>query len=327
MSILVHNIGLLVYEDTTSNNNPFTQTANWRKSVSNVSVSNPKTEKFSLPPNSSLSLFSGTRTTLIDNTSVFSIALNSQNSSVYRIANTSGTAPAFRTDRALTLTGATITVALNNNATATFTTSTGNFSAVQVGDIVFVPGVNTGDSASPFSATNLGFWVVLARTTTVITLSRLAGQSFSGVAEVVVLTANSQLQAFSSLGVQVGDTLEISAGFSVITQKSYIVSTVTPSWVEFVSTESLPLETSISPTNSGLTFYSVAKRYVRIEADQECTVRYNGDTGSTNRIVPRVVGDLASGFAFEDKWGVVWSLDVVNRSRTASMNIILITAE
>src|SRR5690606_14922263 len=97
----------------------------------------------------------------------------------------------------------------------------------------------TGDAAlsSPFNVLNGGFWSVLARTSTVVTVVRPNGESFSGTSEAVALTSDAQLQAFSSSGVQVGDTLEISGGFSAVTQKAFEVSTVTPGWVEFVSTE------------------------------------------------------------------------------------------
>jgi hypothetical protein len=326
MSTLIHTINSIAYDDTNSSNNPLLRHWYWQRTNTGVTVSNPISDKHTIQPNTSQVVFSGTRTTAIDGTSVFSISLNPVNSSTYRISHTSGTAPAFRTDRALTLSGANITVVVNNNATATFTTSTGNFNAVQIGDTVFVPHTTTGDSASPFSVLNVGYWVVLARTTTVITVTRPSTQGFEGTSEIVALSANNQLQAFSSNNVQVGDTLDISAGFSTVTQKNYTISAVNPFWVEFTSTESLPLETGIQPTASGLTFYGSSKRFLRIEADQGCVIRLNGDTGNTNRIDPMIVGDAGAVGWFE-KWGPVWSLEIVNRSKTSVLTIKILTAE
>lgn len=326
MAILKESLSLVIYEDTNANNNPLFRYVDWRKTTPSVEVTNPLSRRYTLPPDSSLLVFSGVQTTSIDGTSTFSISLNPVLASTYRITHTGGTAPAFRTDRALTLSGSTITVAVNNNATATFTTSAGSFLAVQVGDVVFVPTAATGDAVSPFSALNGGYWVVLARIAATVTLARPAGVGFSGVSEAVLLTANSQLQAFSSAGVQVGDTIEISAGFSPITQKAFVVSSVTPSRVEFMSAESLPLETGIMPGAAGMIFYNDAKRFLRIEVDQEAAVRLNGDTSNNVRLSPIAISD-ENNVAWMESWGTSWSLEVVNRSRSNSMSLVVISCE
>ncbi len=325
MAILNHSVSLVVYDDASASNNPTQRFADWKRNLL-VTIANPQNQRFVIPPNSTQTVFSGVRTALIDNTTAFSLTLNSYNSSIYRITNTGGTAPGFRTDRGLTLSGSTVTVAINNNSTATFTT-TGSYGTTVPGDTVFVPTVLTGDPASPFSATNGGYWVVLNKTATVLTLARPSGVSFSAAAEVVTLTTNAQLQAFSSAGVQVDDTLEISSGFSAITQKTFTITSVNPFWVEFISTDPLPLETGIIPTTTGLVFHTDAKRFLRIEADQEAAVRLNGDSGNSVRISPRAAGNISSGFGYMEKWGTSWSLDVVNRSRTDSMTLIVFSAE
>jgi hypothetical protein len=327
MSILNHSLAVAAYEDSSVSNNPTQRSVDWRKSTGPITVTKPSTVQVVIPPASSVVVFSGTRSTSMDGTTVFASTLNPVLSSTYRLTRTSGTAPAFRTDRALTLSGATVTVAINNNATATFSSSVGgSFSSVSVGDNVFIPTAATGDSASPFNTSNGGLWVVLAQTATVLTMARSAGESFGGVAEVVVVTANSQFLAFTSSGVQVNDTLEIVAGFSVVAQKAFTVSRVTPSWVEFVSTEALPLESAITPGVGGLVFYTNAKTYVRVESDQEVAVRLNGDSGNTNRLSPRASGTKGSE-GWMDKWGPTWSLELVNRSRSSSANVTVISAE
>lgn len=326
MPIFTESSSTVIYDDASSSNQPLRKFLDWRKTVPSTTVSNPITQNITLSLDSSQLVFSGTVSTSLAADSVFSLALNPTSSTLYRMTNTSGTAPAFRTDRGLTLSGATITVTVNNNATLKLSTSASNFTSVQVGDTIFIPTVLTGDAASPFSVLNGGYWVVLARTTTTVTLRRPVNITFEGVAELVVLTTNSQVQAFSSTGVQIDDSLEISAGFSTITQKTFVVSSVTPSWVEFVSTESLPLETSITPGVSGLTFYSNAKRFVRVECDQEATLRFNGDTGSFVRLSPSIPSS-PSGVAWLESWGNFYSLTIVNRSRSTSMNCVVISVE
>jgi hypothetical protein len=248
---------------------------------------------------------------------------------------TAGTAPGFRTNRALTLNTEVVTVTVNNNATVQFALSSisaGTFAAVSVGDVVWVPNTSTGDSANVFSETNSGFWTVLAVgpvsmvANKVLTLKRLAGTSFSGVAEVVTLTANTQLQAFSSAGVQVTDKLEIVSGFSSVSQKTFEISAVSHDWVEFSSTAALPLESGILPTSTGLVFYTAGKKYLRIDVDQEAVVRLNGDTTNNVKVSP-IVSASRDNMGWLEKYGSCYTLTVVNKSVTDSMVLHVISAE
>jgi hypothetical protein len=327
MPFLNKSTHILIHGDDTATNNPQKRFVDWRKGWLGVTVEDPESVRVTLVPNETKTVFSGTRTLGVDGTTVFDLELNSYTDGLYRLLYSAGTLPAFRTNRGLTLTGSTVDVAVNNNATVTFTSNpVGGFAGVVVGDIVFIPHTTTGDSASPFNVDNVGEWQVLANTGTVLTAKRLAGTDFSGAAELAVaISSNSQFQAYSSSGVQVGDTLELSAGFSTVTQKTYIVSTVTHNRLEFMSTEPLPLETGITPGAAGITVYSNAKRYLKIETDQESVIRLNGDTGNTNRLQPMIVAD-AGNMAFFEKWGPVWSLVIVNRS-SSEMNVDLIMAE
>jgi hypothetical protein len=327
VSKLNHYVALTIYDDATSSNNPQLRLPEWRRSALET-VNNPVAEKVAIAPGGSLSVFSGSRTVLTDGTTAFSIALNPVMSSVYRVTNTAGTAPAFRTSRSLVVSGVLMTLAVNNNATLTVSVGVPTFGAVQVGDIIFIPGTATGDAAllSPFSPVNVGLWVAIGVSTTQLTLIRPTGVSFSGISEAVTPTANTQFIAYSAAGVQVGDSLEISAGFSSVTQTTFKVSSVTPSWVEFLSSTPLPLETGILPTASGMTFYTSAKRYIRIEVDQETIIKLNGDTGNSNRVTPRTAG-TSDGFGWIEKWGLSWQLVITNRSTTSTLNATVITAE
>ena len=156
-------------------------------------------------------------------------------------------------------------------------------------------------------------------------LTRLAGQTFSAYGQILTLTSNSQLQAFSSAGLQLTDKVEISNGFSLPILQSYPIVAVAPNYFEFLSDAPLPVNQIGIPGALGIQFYTNAKKYLRIEADQECVVRVNGDTGNAQRISPWLAGDPEQ-VAEYTKVGPVWSLSVVNRS-TVDLNINMLSVE
>jgi hypothetical protein len=270
-------------------------------------------------------MFDGTRTTSIDGTTQFQVTLNPMDPSLYRFTWVSGALPVFRVARATNLSGTQVTVTTAANGSATFSVSSGTpFSGVQSGDIVFIPGISTGDPASPFSDINTGYWEVLGASGTALQATRLAGQQFVGINEQVTVTDAAQFQIFSSTGVQVGDKVEISSGFAIATRKTYEVVAVNPKWVEVVSTSPLALETA-APGMGGMSFYTSSKRFVRVEVDQEALVRMNGDTGSSQRLSPVIPGDSLQTAWFE-KFGPAWSLVIVNRS-ASRMTVNMLTCE
>ena len=317
---------ILAYGDSSPSNNPRLRNVDWNQGFSGVLVENPLGQVISVLPGATLELFSGIRTTSIAGDTAFSIALNPVTDGVYRVTRTAGTQPVFRTDRGLALSGDTVEVTINNNATAVFGITTGDFVAAGVvaGDTMLIPNTSTGDAANVLSESNSGLWTVLAVAAKSLSVRRPAGVSFDGVAETVVLTASSQLQCFSAAGVQILDKIDISAGFSPVTRKTFVVSAVAPGWIEFVSGESLPLETGIIPGAAGVTFYTSAKRFLRIEVDQEAAIRFNGDTGNSNIVAPRTAATTDIGWI--EKWGTVYQLSVVNRSPD-TLHLFLITAE
>ncbi len=88
MAILNDSDSLVIYDDLGTNSNPQQRFVDWKKSIVAWSVSNPLNEQFLIPPNSSAFVFGGARTTNIASDTVFSIALNPVNSSIYRIFKT-----------------------------------------------------------------------------------------------------------------------------------------------------------------------------------------------------------------------------------------------
>jgi hypothetical protein len=314
----------VAYDESAPTSHPSRVYVDWTRNTSGVEVSNPDSKAFRVLPGESKTLFSGIRDTEVANDTEFDLELNTAKSGTYRMLFADGTEPEFRTDRGFAGSGIAFTLTVNNNATLEVAIASGDFNA-SVGDSVFIPGASTGDAASSFSELNVGFWVVIAESARLLVLQRPVGEDFVGVSESVTPGAD-EFYVFSATGVQVGDSMEVSAGFSSVTRQTFEVTSVTPLWVEFVSTQPLPLESDVTPTATGLVFYSDCKRYLRLECDQEAAVRLNGDTGNSNRLSPRVPGDAKQVAHFE-KWGPVWEMVVVNRSATATMNVNLLTVE
>lgn len=304
---------------------PQQRNVDWRRDIHDVPVRATKTETLTLAPGQEKTLFDGARALLLDGTTEFSVSLVPGESTLYRFRWTGGTNPAFRTDRNLTLNGASLTMTLNANSTATLAVSAGTFSGVVPGDVLWIPDAQEGVT-SPFHVANQGFWSVLAASNSQLVLTRGANEDFEGLSELsVAVTANDQVQAFSSDGVQPGDSIDVSAVFSPASRRVYNVVDVTSKYLEVFSGAIVPEETDVVPGTSGFLVYTQAKTFVYIESDQDCVVRVNGDSGNTQRVAPWVAGDPSLIGSYE-RTGPTWSLKVLNRS-TRTANVSVISAE
>lgn len=314
MNILNIITQLLSYADPCVTDNPQLRNIDWTRKISGVVIDKPESDVESLAPGESLTVFDGTRSTqLADTTSVLQIALAASGQSRYRVTVTSGPA-GFRTARAVSgITGAMVTV--NNNATASFAFSGATLTGVVVGDIMRISGLVLFDSGSfAFSPSNAGLWKVISVSGSTVQAVRLAGQSFNGVSETVA-TATNDVQFYSSAGVQVGDTVLVTGTFAEPTQRAYEVQDVTPTSFDIVSVLPLPLESGLAYTDGTITFYPSCKKLVYIEVDQEAVVRFNDDVSDNNRLVPVLVGTQQQGApGFLHKYGDTYRIVVVNKS-------------
>ena len=318
---------ILAFTDAEISSNPRLKNVDWYRDISGMSVADPRSEAHSIAPGASKTIFDGTYASTIDGTTAFDLSLSTLDPSRYRLTHSAGTAPGIRTGRALTLTGISMTFTVNSNATMSVSVPAGpDFTAVQVGDGVFIPHTTTGDASSPVSVLNAGWWEVLAKASNVnITLVRPSGTDFEGITQTVALTANSQFRAFSAAGVQVGDSVDIAAGFSLATRKTFSVVAVTDAFVEIISTTPLAAQAGVLPGATGLVFFSTNKTFLYIEANQECAVRVNGDTGNFQRLSPPDASN-ASWPAQYMRRGPTWLLTIVNLSPT-TVNVLVIHAE
>jgi hypothetical protein len=302
--------------------NPSQRSFDWTRKLYSISISNPKSDSATIPAGGSLTLFDGTRPNPLDGTSVLDVALIPGSPSVYRLKVIAGTS-GFKTKRAITVTAC--TVAVNNNAVATFDFTGGILTSVAVGDILRINGSQSYDTGPyAFNPLNAGQWIVIGKAGTVLTCVRPTGQAFSAVAETVASSA-SDVMIYAQDGIQDGDKFDVSAVLSPVSQRTYTVKSVTPDFIDFVSTIAIPNETGLTYASGAITFYTNLKKFVAIEVNQEAVVRFNDDSGNSNRLTPIVPGD-ALRVGYQHKWGDTYKCVVVNRS-VNPLDVRFFTAE
>lgn len=316
---------ILAFGDPQASSNPSLRFIDWTRNVSGVAVNNPKVESHRVDPGATVSVFSGIRTLTIDGTTAFSLALlGLDGANTYRMTHTAGAVPGFRLSRGIAASGVALTFTVNPNLTVTLSAASALFGSVVAGDHVFVPHTTTGDSANVISVLNAGYWVVLGVTDTQnLTLVRPSDQDFEAIGETITPVSNNQLRIYSSSGVQIGDSIDITAGFSTAARQTYTVSAATDSFVQFTSSTPLPPQTGIVPGAAGVSVFADAKRLVYIETTQEVVVRINGDTGDYQRTTPFDSSDTTKP-GFYGRHGPTWSLVIYNRSPLPSDVTVLL---
>lgn len=302
--------------------NPSQRSYDWTRKLYSLSISNPKSDGLTIPAGASATIFDGTRPNPLDGTSVLSVSLLVGSPSIYRLKVTAGTS-GFKTKRTITVTNC--IVAINNNAVATFDFPGGTIASVQVGDILRINGAQGYDTGPyAFNPLNAGSWVIIGKSGTKLTAQRPVGQAFQAVAETVA-SAPADIMIYAQDGVQDGDKLDITAVLSSASQRTYTVKSATPDFIDFVSTIAIPNESALAYTSGAITFYTDLKKFVAIEVNQESVIRFNDDTGNSNRVNPIVPGDALK-IGYMHKWGDTYKCVVVNRS-VNPLDVRFFTAE
>jgi hypothetical protein len=314
----------LAYEDDSSTNNPQQKAFDWSRQIQGLPVDNAAAEPFRIQPFAQVQIFDGTRTLGYNALTQYSLQPLNTASNRYRLKWTgTGDSPAFRTDRAVTFTNpSTITVTSQLNQCVAVTASAGAvFGSVVAGDVVYIPGLSTGDSASIFDPLNEGVWSVLSADASTLVLGRNPGQVYSALAQTVTITNNASFQVFSSDGVQLDDTLSLIAGFSPVVLQTYEIVGVTANSIDFVSGITLPPTSAIVPGLNSIVVFSNAKSWIALETDQNLDVSINQNL-STFTVEPILAGDPNKKGVFQLQ-GTVYYLTVTNRSTLpASVRIL-----
>jgi len=264
----------------------------------------------SVAPNSTVTLFNGTRTTSIGPSTVFTLTLSPLViDPLYRLTWSAGTNPVLRTDRAVDLTGRNIAVTMLANETVNVDALANDFAGVLVGDTVCIPGLLTGDVAGPFNEANVGFWQVLNKnnTSSQLQLARTPEAGFSGITETVTVTSAAQFFVYSPGPIQIGDYVNIVNGFSSPVCRTWKVQSVTSRWFEIMASDPLP-SLEVGTAGAQMDFYSQNKRFFYLLVDQEGEATVNG---VMNRVSPSQAGYMSGLLA---KSGPSYSLSVTNKS-------------
>jgi hypothetical protein len=307
-------VSLRAYADSCSSQNPTLNYANWTRNLNGISVSSPISQAYSLAPQQTLSIFNGARTLTQSGSTQYSIAPKVNTTNTYILTNVAGTAPNFRTARTVGGDATTQVQVTINGSQSTYTSIGGTaFNLISggcvVGDTVFI-------NSGIFAAGNQGNFTIISLTATSFTV-----ENGSAVAETQTLGAGygTQIQIFSSTGVQVGDTLQISSGFSLISQNSFEITAVYPESLEFFSATSLPTESGIT---TQVAVYFAAKNLVYVESDQNTQVTING--ASCGIIAPWTTpnGNLPGQFMLKQS---IFSLSLTNNSlNTANIYVLAV---
>lgn len=186
-----------------------------------------------------------------------------------------------------------------------------NLSAVQVGDYVRLGNL--------FSPLNQGEQKIISKTANSFTVINETGAPEGPIT--LGSGFASQVQIYSALGVQPGDMLVISGGFSPVTQGSYVITAVAAEYIQFYSTDVLPIEGPIQ--TQAIAAYSAAKRLIYLESDQKCTVTMNGSNNC--QVSPIVINNSAQPGVFMNT-STIYSLSIVNNS-TDTANLFMASAE
>lgn len=315
MNFLVH---LNAYRDDTDTNNPSLNHFKWNRDLQGLSVSEPESKCVDLQPGQTLSLFSGTVSTSDDATTTWDIALKTGSSNIYRISHAGGTAPVFRTAR-ISGADATTEVTVTKNAKLlTFTSTGGTALALIAGGVVVGDEVRIGDV---FNAANRGKFKILALTATSFTVENEVGSAEGPI----VLGAGfaDEINIFSAAGVQVGDKVDIIAGFSSVTFGTFDIVDVSHDYIDFFSSESLPAESGVSNSPAALLIYRDAKQFLFIESDKKLDISLNGVV--TNELIPLSAGtDKKQGFFLSS--ASMKSAEITNKDIEAA-SIFYVTAE
>lgn len=317
---MMPNLNLLIFLSTSSDinasNNPSQNNFKWTRNVNGLSVSNPSSLAFPLAPGETKVLFNGTRTLSQDGTTQYSIALKPLTSNTYVLSGVSGTLPNFRSPRAPGSDATTQVTATLNGPLVTFSSTGGTAFNLIVGGAIVGDSVRIGNLFSPALQ---GEYKILALTATSFTVENAAGVTQGPI----TLGAGfaSQVSIYSALGVQTDDIVVISGGFSPVTQGSYKVTSVGANFLEFYSTDTLPIESSIQ--TQAIAVYSDAKQLVYLESDQHCSMIVNGIAGG--EISPFVIGNSTKPGIFM-RTSTMYSMSVTNIS-TSPASLFLASVE
>lgn len=292
---------LNAYSDLNPSNSPNQGNFKWTRPINGLQVENADSRDLDLAPGESQSLFDKSRTLSQDGTTEYSLTLKPLSTNTYVLSHTGGTAPNFRTPRNIGIDATTQVTATQNGPVTTYTSPAGT--PFSLGTVIIGDNVKIG---SLFSALNQGTFQIISKTA-----SSFSIRNDNGVTEgPITLGAGfaDQVSVFSATGVQIGDTLNISSGFSPASFGNYSITAVYANSLEFSFEGVLPEETDIM---TQVAIYEAALSFIYLEVDQPCSVIINGIAAGTVRPFVQGNSTLPGIFVRTD---TIYSLSVMNES-------------
>jgi hypothetical protein len=295
-NLLVH---IQAYEDSNPSNNPSRNYVKWLREMQGISGDKPQSLEFSLAPGESKSLFNGSRTLAHGGTTEYSIDLKAGTTNTYILSNPAGQAPNFRTPRTVLADNTTEITVTQNGSVLSFEATNGTLPAfvaggAVVGDTVYING--------PFALNNQGYFTIISLTATKISVKNEGGQAEGPI----TLTGASDIEIFSAAGVQAGDKLVVSGGFSPVSRATYEITQVRANELEFYSSEALPAEIV---TTTALSVYYSSRQFVYLEASDKLDLTINGS--AAGKVEPFIEASSKKPGLFMIK-STMWSMSVQN---------------
>lgn len=266
LNILVH---LNAYKDKVPTNNPKQSNFKWTLDQQSISIAEPESRCVDIQPGESLSIFSGITAISDDGTTTYDIALKAGTTNTYRISHNGGTAPQFRTART-TGADATTEITVTKNGPILKFESTGGTAldlvsgGAQVGDVVRI--------GSAFNALNQGLYKILSLDATSFQIELEGGEAEGPI--VLGASFAEEIQIFSQAGVQIGEKVSLTSGFSSVTFGVYEITDVNPDYIEIYSIKSLPEETAVQ---TQLDIYNDTKQFIYIETNKKLSLQIDGN--------------------------------------------------
>jgi len=316
LNLLVH---LNAYEDSNDTNNPSLNNYRWHRDIQAITISESASTSLKLPAGQSLSLFSGTVTTSDDVTTTWDIALKSGSSTSYLISHASGTAPLFKTPRNEGADATTEVTVTKNAKLLKFVSTGGTLFSLLAGGAIIGDEVRIG---SQFNSNNQGKFKILALDATSFTVENELGAAEGPV--VLGASFAEQVNIYSASGVQIGDKVDLKAGFSSVSFGTYEITDVSHDFIQINSAESLPSELGVSNNPSAFLIYRDAKQFLYIESDKKLSITLNG-SATPNELEPFKVGTARKPGIFMSSASIK-SASIENKSQETA-TIFYATAE
>jgi len=258
-------------------------------------------------PNEVFDVFSGTVALSHDNTTNYSIS--NQGANTYRLNYVSGTDPVFRTKRnhsgdntsQVKILKSNDTAILTYNAGTAFNFATGGFA---VGDFVQIRG-------NEFDTSNQGIFKLL-----LVEEGKLVYENFNSISETVTLLQASDINGFSSAGVQSSNSLSINSTFATSSQGKYSITQATNEYIEFISLQSLAPEGPLAYVNNMFTINAGSKKLIYITSDGKGDITIDGVVYSIDKLVG------ADGVSYPSQLMLTGNFNSIQVKNTSSTNSI-----